>query len=81
MRIVAWVALLSNNPMLQKCTLMQCIKEGSTLRISPKKDKPSPRIVFKCGSLDGQVKEFLNFRKQVKDIMRNMRKMEAENRG
>jgi len=77
MRIVAWVSLLSNNPMLQKYHLMQCIKEGSTLRVSPKNDKPSPRIVYKYGSLDGQVKEFLSYRKQVKNIMRKMSR-EAE---
>ena len=49
MKIVAWVSLLSHNGMLEKWFLMQCIKEGSTLRISPKKDKPSPRIVYREG--------------------------------
>ena len=28
---------------------MQCIKESSTLRVSPKKEKPSPRIVYRYG--------------------------------
>jgi hypothetical protein len=37
MRVVAWVSLLSGNPMLEKWFIMQCIKEGSTLRVSPKK--------------------------------------------
>jgi len=69
MRVVAWVSLLSHNPMLEKWFVMQCIKEGSTLRVSPKMDKPSPKIVFRNGKRDKQIREFLNFRKLVKKII------------
>jgi len=72
MRIVAWVSLLSNNPMLQKYHLMQCIKEGSTLRVGPKGDKPSPRVVYHEGKQDKQIKEFLTSRRQIKNIMRRI---------
>jgi hypothetical protein len=54
------------NPMTMKWFLMQCIKEGSTLRVSPKRDKPSPRIVFRHGKQDKEIKNFLAYRKLIK---------------
>lgn len=72
MRIVARISLLSHNPMLEKWFVMQCIKEGSTLRVSPKKDKPPPRIVFRHGEEDDQIREFLSHRKLVKNILRRL---------
>jgi hypothetical protein len=69
MQIVAWVALLSNNPMLQKWHLLQCIKrKGSTLRVSAKGDKPSPRVVYRYGRQDKMIREFLEFRRKIKGI-------------
>ena len=73
MHIVGWAALLSNNPMLQKWLLMQCIKEGSTLRVSPKRDKGCPRIVFRYGKEDGQIECFLKYRVLVKNIIRKLK--------
>lgn len=73
MRIVAWVAQLSNNPMLQTWHRMQCIKEASTLRVSPKRDKPGPRIVFRCGRENGQIEGFLQSRREVKNIIRKLK--------
>ena len=58
MKIVAWVSLLSHNRMLRKWFEMQCIKEGSTLRVSPKRKKPSPRIVFRYGRQDDPIRDF-----------------------
>jgi len=69
MRIVAWVSLLSHNRGLTKWFLMQCIKGASTLRVSPKRDKPVPRVVFRYGSQDNQIAEFLAYRKIVRNIM------------
>jgi len=73
MKFVSWMALLSNNPMLQKWFLMQCIKEGSTLRISPKREKGSPRIVFRYGKENGQIESFLKYRKLVKNMIRRLK--------
>lgn len=70
--IVAWVALLSGNEKLKTYFLMQCIKESSTLRISSKGKKPCPRIVFRLGKQDKQVKEYLSYRRKIKTIIRNM---------
>lgn len=73
MRIVAWVSLHSRNPMLEKWFIMQCIKEESTLRVSPKMHKPSPKVVFRHGKQDGQVREFLSFRRLIKKIIWKLR--------
>ena len=72
MKIVAWVSLLSHNLKLLKWFVMQCIKESSTLRVSPKKQKPSPRIVFRYGKQEKQIQTFLQYRRLVKNIMRKM---------
>jgi hypothetical protein len=43
--IMAWVALTSKHWKLTGWFILQCIKRGSTLRVSTKGDKRSPRIV------------------------------------
>ena len=70
MKVVAWVAELSGNFGLQKWHRMQCIKVGSTLRISSKGEKTPPRIVFREGEEDEQIHEFLKFRKLIKKSIR-----------
>lgn len=78
-RIMAWVSLMSHKPRLLKSFLMQCIKQGSTLRVSRKGSKPSPRVVSRYGKQDSQIKEFLDFRKMVKNMMRSLnRKLNVE---
>lgn len=70
MRIVAWVALLSGLGKLKTWFLMQCIKESSTLRVSPKKEKPSPRIVYRDGEQDKGIRCFMAYRRKIKSIIR-----------
>jgi hypothetical protein len=74
MRVVAWVALLSHNEGLAKWFLMQCIKGCSTLRVSGKQEKPPPRIVYRYGKQDHNVKDFLRNRRIIKKISQKMRK-------
>jgi hypothetical protein len=74
MRIVAWVALLSHNKGLAKWFLMQCIKGCSTLRVSPKREKPPPRVVCKCGEQNENVKDFLRNKRIVKKMSAELRK-------
>lgn len=74
MRIVAWVSLQSYSRSLCKWFLMQCIKGCSTLRVSPKREKPSPRIVYRCGNQDENVKDFLRNRRIIKKISQKMQK-------
>lgn len=71
--MMAWVCLESRNKGLTKWFLMQCIKESSTLRVSPKGDKPSPRIVFRYGCQDHQIKAFLKYRKLIKRIRKGVK--------
>lgn len=73
MKIVAWVSLQCNNPMLEKWFLMQCIKEGSTLRVSSKRDKPSPRIVFRHGKENDQIESFLRYRGLLKNMIQKLK--------
>jgi len=70
MHIVAWISLLFHNQSLGRWHTMQCIKEGSTLRISSKYEKPSPRIVYHEGNQDQQIREFLVQRKLIKRIIK-----------
>ena len=79
MHIVAWVCLLSQHKELTKWFLLQCIKEGSTLRVSAKKGKPEPRIVFRFGSQDGMIAEFLAYRKVVKSIIKRLQRQKEIN--
>ena len=64
--IMAWTCMESKNEGLIKWFLMQCIKESSTLRVSPKKEKSSPRIVFLYGEKDHEITKFLKHRKLIK---------------
>jgi hypothetical protein len=73
-KIMAWVSLLSQHKALTKWFLMQAIKEGSTLRVSEKKGKPQPRIVYRYGSQQNQIAEFLAYRKIVKSIVRKLQR-------
>ena len=70
MHIVAWVARLFDNEKLKNYVLMQCIKESSTLSVSSKLDKPSPRIVFRYGRQDREIKSFLKMRDSIKELAR-----------
>ena len=70
MKIVAWVSLLSHNDAVLRWFQMQCIKGSSTLRVSPKMDKPSPRIVCRFGKQDGEVRNYLQYRRRIKKVTR-----------
>lgn len=74
LRVVAWVAVLSHNKGLRKWVLMQCIKSSSTLRVSPKREKPSPRIVYRHGKQDDNIKSFLKTRRIIKYISQKTQK-------
>ncbi len=74
MRIVAWIALQSHNRGLAKWFQMQCIKGCSTLRVSVKQEKPSPRVVYRFGRQDENAKEFMIMRKIIRKIEKKLRK-------
>ena len=71
--IVAWVCLRWKIRKLTEWLIMQCIKHASTLRVSSKGNKASPRVVFRFGKQDKQIKEFLLERRRIKRIMLRIR--------
>jgi len=68
LHVVAWVGLQSKNEGLRKWFLMQCIKENSTLRISTKKTKRPPRIIYRHKKQGKQIKDYLEWRQLIKEI-------------
>jgi len=76
--IMNWIALESGSVDLKNWVLMQCIKESSTLRFSPKIDKPSPKIVYRFGSQNNQIKELLETRKIILNIVKNSLKKSVD---
>jgi len=70
--IIGWVAILSKSVHLLRYLAMQCIKMSSALRVAPKGDKPSPRIVDKFGSQENAIKDFLRHRQLIKRIYRSV---------
>jgi len=71
-KIMSWVAIESQLPKLKDYVLMQGIKMCSTLRVSCKGDKPSPRVVYRYGMQDGEIRNFLLMRRKIWGIMRKM---------
>ena len=67
--IMSWVVLTNKKPKLLKWFLLQCIRKASTLRVGSKRDKPSPRIVFRKGDSVSQIRDFLKFRRGIKRFM------------
>lgn len=68
MHVVAWVCVQSKNAGLWKWFMMQCIKESSTLRITKKKERPPPKIVFRQGKQNQEISFFLRWRKHIRKI-------------
>ena len=70
--ITGRIVLMTHHRPLRKWHLMQCIKQSMTIRVSPKGDKSSPRIVYREGSQDGQIREFLHYRNKIKEIIKKL---------
>jgi len=70
--IVAWVCLMTKHRRLTEWLIMQCIKQASTLRISAKKEKQSPMVIYHHGKQSQQIRDFLHYRKLIQTIMRRL---------
>ncbi|MEM2465620.1 MAG: hypothetical protein QXL85_08480, partial [Candidatus Bathyarchaeia archaeon] len=82
-RVMAWIAIISGNPNVQKWVCMQLIKEASTLRVSPKPTnpegyKPTPKIVYQYGSRNLGIKAFLKAREETLKLLKEQKSMEAD---
>jgi len=68
-RIMNWVALQSKNAGLEQYVRMQCIKRSSTVRLGPKIDKPPPRVVYRYGKQDRQIRKLLETQEFILDAL------------
>jgi hypothetical protein len=65
--ILGWTCYITRFSLpLMKYTIMQLIKKSSTLRISSKRRKRPPRIVYRFGSQSYMIRNFLETRKEVR---------------
>jgi hypothetical protein len=74
MSVVAWVALISHNKGLTRYLIMQCIKKCSTVRVSSKNEKASPRIVYGYGKQNESIRGFFETREIIKKISQKLQK-------
>lgn len=66
--IVAHACLEIKNAPLIRWFILQCRKEEFTLRISPKGDKPRPRIVYRYGKQNREIRRYLQYRRLIRGI-------------
>ncbi|MEO0252256.1 MAG: hypothetical protein ABIM44_08505 [candidate division WOR-3 bacterium] len=76
-RVMAWIAIISGNPNVQKWVCMQLIKEASTLRVSPKPTnpegyKPTPKIVYQYGGRNLGIKAYLEARMETLKLLKEL---------
>ena len=69
--IMNWVAIESQSGKLKDYALMQGIKESSTLRVSPKKQKSASRIVYRYRDQENEILNYLRKRDMIKNILKN----------
>jgi hypothetical protein len=77
LKIISWVGIMANNMNVWKWVCMQAIKKYCTLRVSPKLVnpegfKPSPRIVYRFGSQNRQIQDFLTLRRRVLRLVKRL---------
>jgi len=84
MRIMAWVSYvlcpwLSSSQSSERARAslslllylrMQCIKQSSALRTSPKGSKSSPRVVYREGEQDDRIASYLDKRRLLKAVLK-----------
>lgn len=68
--VLAWLALMVEGKKLGKLPLtkyvvMQCIKESSTLRVGRKGRKGVPKPIFKFGSQNHEIRNYLRYRRML----------------
>lgn len=66
--VIAWACLLTHKTELMKYLVMQILKGSSTLRIGKRGDKPAPRIVFRFGKQDNEIKTYLKWRRENRNV-------------
>lgn len=76
LRIISWMGIMANNRNVWKWVCMQAIKKACTLRVSEKPTKngvkPKPRIVYRFGGQNRQVKAYLQFKRQILRLLKHL---------
>ena len=76
LRIISWMGIMANNMNVWKWVCMQAIKKACTLRVSEKLTKngvkPKPRIVYRYGSQNDMIKEYLACRRRVLRMIKRL---------
>jgi hypothetical protein len=72
-RILAWLCLRLKDENLTKWFFMQLQKGTYTLRIGFKERKKPPRIIYRFGNQDKQIRKFLENRKFILDSLKKIR--------
>lgn len=68
--VMSSLAIISKNIDVMRYALMQVRKGSSTLRIGRKGEKGSPRVVYREGKQNGQIRKFLLNRRFIKESMK-----------
>jgi hypothetical protein len=72
---MAWACfIISFNLPLMRYFVMQSIKCESTLRFGCKGKKSFPKIVFRRGSQNCEIRTYLEYRKMIHDIVMKMKR-------
>jgi len=72
--IMSWASITIEGKQLKKCPLtkyvLMCgIQTVSCLRISKKNKKPRPRTVFKFGKQNNEIKNYLQFKRNLRHFL------------
>jgi hypothetical protein len=70
--VICWVAIESQLEKLRDYVLLQGRKKTSTLRLGNKGEKPPPKILFRYGKQDKEIKDFLEERREIKQVYRTL---------
>ena len=73
-KYIGYACLWTHRIELLKWVVMQLVKGCSTIRVSNKGAKKPPRIVYRSGSQNNRIKHFLDERKLLLEIYRDMQK-------
>ena len=65
MSVVAQTCLETKSEGMIKWFLLKCRKQESTLRIGSKEEKAPPRVVFRDGKQDGEIRNYLSSREKI----------------
>jgi hypothetical protein len=71
--VMAWVTQQTKHPKLTGWFILQCRKQKSTLRVSSKGKKSSPRIVFRYGHEHKRIRHFLQYRMIIKRVVKRLK--------